>query len=502
MSVVKNQHFLVRLTDGTIWHFFTENKILQYRLLAHQSLVNYLLAEPVRDFDLDLDQGDVHLLCLTEEGFLKYFLGRPGAGWNVTPLDRYNLQPELLSCLTLKVSFPHVHILWADAKAFNDPGWNIRHVHWSGDRWTDKQVAEITGKDQIPFFCLAEDGRQNLHIVYLSAPEGTNDAFYTSFDVKSGQWGQAEKISLDSPGSVFMLLDHRQELHFVCSRKNAAGKFQICYQQPGREKNLQVIRDCAQEPGQPLMFLGNNVLHVAWQEGGSLYTAYLQRPGQTWSSPRPVKLVPGEMIYFSYLSSHPEDAGILKMPLMPGILAGENKLVFNEFLYLALLAAKTRGNGGDALPAQPAPSPEICLNISPACFKRQKIRRLSIPGRKQPPLPFKKTVQNQAAENHAAALAGLQNKYEWLSRELATLQKEKERISQQQERFQEVINKLQQESSLLAEKLLQILNQQAKDRIKKESGPRALPPRQLSKDVGPLRTASLPVVVFRSQKEA
>ncbi|NHM26774.1 hypothetical protein G7K71_07220 [Desulfofundulus sp. TPOSR] len=347
MTFARNQHYLARRRTGELWHIFVENGMLGYRVVSPAchglTVARSLVEDPVLDFDVGLDPGDyIHLVCLTREGQLKYYITKPEGGWNIAALARFDLKSQVFRCLTLKLFPGRVHIFWATASVTNYFLWAIQHSCWLGNEWQDEQVAEIIAGKNLPPFYPALDSQGNLHLVYTSAPGGKNyEAFYRKFNASFGLWSHTEKIDLpvESIQGIYCLVDNRDNLHLICTGFGDRDRSRVIYRQrrevirgTARWEKQQMLYQGRQNCLQPFLFIRDRYLQSSWREGNGYAGCRSNDLGKTWEQAQPFTLRQGKSALFTYLTGVPS-GGSFQAGTICGVITAQGiSIPFNELL--------------------------------------------------------------------------------------------------------------------------------------------------------------------------
>lgn len=372
MAFFSSQHFLVKTKAGDLLDIFAGNSSVIYRIYrpGHKSplAAQALIEDLVFDYDVKIDANDnIHMVCITRGGELKYYVGQLGKAWNSTQLAAMDMKSRHYRYLSLLVVGGKVHLFWLSASPLNSFIWSILHSFWNGREWREQQVGEIIAGKYVPPYVVDTDSQENLHLLYSCAAGGKQyEAFYKRFNSNFDLWSHTERLSVqENAQSLFALVDRYDTLHILCSgpigREN---KNQVSYRS---KKNLtrlsglwepaKALSKSAEGNSQPFLLYNENSLIALWKEKNQYVSLRSEDHGTTWLRPEPINF-PGKGVFMSYCSNYPTEAGRKKVPFLVGVSEPRLLMVIDDLADIVprqqapAQEAPVQGPAGDALPAQ------------------------------------------------------------------------------------------------------------------------------------------------------
>ncbi|KJS00162.1 MAG: hypothetical protein VR68_07540 [Peptococcaceae bacterium BRH_c4a] len=369
MAFFGSQHFLVKTKAGDLLDIYAGNSSVIYKIyrpgykspLAAQALIDDLIF----DYDVKIDAHDnIHLVCITRGGELKYYVGQLGKVWNSTHLASLDMKSRHYRYLSLLVAGGKVHLFWLTASPMNSFIWSILHSFWNGREWREQQAGEIIAGKYVPPYAVDTDSQENLHLLYSCATGNKQyEAFYKRFNSDFDLWSHTERLPVqENAQSLFSLVDRYDNLHLLCSgpvgREN---KNQISYRS---RKNLtklsglwepaKALSRSADGNIQPFLLCNENSLIALWKEKNQFISLRSEDHGTAWLRPEPINF-PGKGVFMSYCSNYPPEAGRKKVPFLVGVSEPRLLMVIDD---LTDIVPRQQGPAQEAPVQETAPSGE------------------------------------------------------------------------------------------------------------------------------------------------
>ncbi|MCL5057289.1 MAG: hypothetical protein M1130_04685 [Actinobacteria bacterium] len=366
MSFVRGQHYLLKTKSGEVWVIYLENQTLLYKYFPpgrHYATSPATLVDlPVLEYSTVIDSSDnIHLVCITKSGELKYFVGKPGSAMNSTVLAEFDLKAQKLKHITLLLTAKRVHIFHLITSTVNSFIWAVMHSFWNGREWKDQQIGEIIAGKKVPPYTVDKDSRENIHLIFTSAHGGKFfEAQYKKFNKLYDLWSHTERINNlpENTPEVFSLVDRNDNLHLMtCGFSAVDNKVKICYclrKEVSRNSSswepVITIHRPAQAAAWPLLSCRDNTIYGLWREQSGYMFSRSEDGGLSWSYPAPVNLA-GKSALLSYNSNYPPDAGRIKIPLFPGMAGSTvNLALFEDYQVVPPFSPERSSLGGGSLP--------------------------------------------------------------------------------------------------------------------------------------------------------
>jgi hypothetical protein len=345
VSFATGQHYLLKARSGEVWDIYRENQTLLYKFFLpgyHFPPTPVVLVDlPVLEYSAVIDSSDnIHLVCITKSGELKYFVGKPGSIMNSTVLAEFDMKLQNLNHLTLLLTAKRVHIFHLITSTVNSFVWAIMHSFWNGREWKDQQIGEIIAGRKVPPYSVDKDSQENIHLIFTSAHGGKFfEAHYKKFNKMYDLWSHTERISNlpDNTPEVFGLIDNNDNLHLIaCGLSNKDNKLKIsCSRRKDASKNTARwepainIHSPKQGAARPLLSCRDNTIYGFWREQSGYMSSKSEDSGSSWSLPESVSLA-GKSVLLSYSSNFQPEAGRWKIPLIPGTVDITARLALYE----------------------------------------------------------------------------------------------------------------------------------------------------------------------------
>ncbi len=229
--------FVIKKKSGIIYHFyFSEKGGICYKIYAmrgNQKIVPFEVSitdEKILEFSVTVDEEDtIHILCLTENGDLKYFIDKEKT-WDSKILSHFDLDANMVKSLFIYVYKQHLYIIYAVSNVMNINLWTIYFKYWNGSKWNNLTVGMTMCDKELPPYWVTLDPSKNLHIVYKNTGNRTTQIFYRKFHTQFSLWSTPEKIisSPETIGFYSLLCDNRGNCHLIWVCTNSS-KYKMMY---------------------------------------------------------------------------------------------------------------------------------------------------------------------------------------------------------------------------------------------------------------------------------
>lgn len=293
MSIYMNQDFLVENSRNELYRFYlTNDHKIKYDLIKNNSLKQskILLEKTILDYAIDVDeQNKIHLLCITREGDLLYFIFN-NEKWIKNTISRFNVQSNKYKYLTLKIVNGTIHIFYSYCNVINQNIWTLQHIIGRKGKWERKNILTINAGRYISPFYIDFDSENNIHLVFKEVSKGIQHIYYTSFSSFLNRWYSIpQKLSeVESDNShPYMFVDTKNNIHILwCTMNN--GDLRLVYKQmpfiesntyKWRNINIPLIKG---NISQPLMFEDDGILKIVVKYNGELRCLYSVDGGYNW----------------------------------------------------------------------------------------------------------------------------------------------------------------------------------------------------------------------------
>lgn len=289
------------------------------------------------DYDVDIDDKDIiHLLCLTKEGNLTYYIYKDER-WSNHILTNLDVKSNKYRNLILKVVRNEVHIFYSVSNLLNQNLWTIKHVASEKRKWNKNNIISITpGKSSDPFY-ISFDRTGGIHLIYADIDNGKQHIYYTSYNTFLQRWNKAPERISDSNtdnSSPFIFIDNTNSIHVTWSSK-INNTTHLIYKQMSvlsnskhswkRYKLPQIRSNCTD----PIIIQDNGMLKLLYNQNNLLKCHYSHNHGYTWNteeSPTNIEFNNLDLVRFS--SNYPYDKFRIKIDYIYGTVQNNVQLYY------------------------------------------------------------------------------------------------------------------------------------------------------------------------------
>ncbi len=212
--------------DGRLCYRSFNNNDNQSSCSAEKIVVDEKIMESYVTID---ENNNVHLLCLSENGDLKYY-NNADRIWKDKLLCKLEPDLSVIKSLFIKAIDNKVYVFYAlsNSRSFNL--WSIHFKYWNGIEWKSSTIGMTACDRENNIYCITTDSQNNLHLIYKNSNTKGTQLFYRKYHFNFSLWSSPEKI-ITSTGQFTgfnMLCDSEDKLHLTWS-ESTRDRFQIMY---------------------------------------------------------------------------------------------------------------------------------------------------------------------------------------------------------------------------------------------------------------------------------
>ena len=245
----------------------------------------------ILDYDADIDHENIiHLLCLTKEGNLTYYIYHDER-WANHVLTKLDVKSNKYKHLILKIVKNKIHIFYSVSNLLNYNLYTIKHVVSDKRKWDKNNIISTTlGKNPHAFY-VAFDKTGGIHLVYQDIDKGKQHIYYTSYNTFLKKWSKCpEKISDGNSDnySPFLFIDNNNSIHVTWST-SVNNSTELMYKQMSVLSNSKHVWKQYKLPkccncSYPIIMQDNGVLKLLHNQNNILKCHYSNNHGYTWNT--------------------------------------------------------------------------------------------------------------------------------------------------------------------------------------------------------------------------
>lgn len=220
MQLTNAQQYLVKTNKNLVYHFFLDtDKSLHYSIYSSNETVieSEQLVASVIEFSVTIDNREkIHLICITKEGELIYYINQNDK-WSNRTISKLDFRSNIYRHLTLYVIGNYIHIIYNKSNLLTPMLSSIDHIYWNQKGINKAIVANyIHGRYPSPLQ-VAVDSFNNLHLVYKVYYKNSHQLYYSRFNLAIKKWNAGELITnlQEDHSHPYIFVDNKDNLHLA-----------------------------------------------------------------------------------------------------------------------------------------------------------------------------------------------------------------------------------------------------------------------------------------------
>ncbi|MGE4284677.1 MAG: hypothetical protein AB7G87_13365, partial [Clostridia bacterium] len=291
--------FVVKKSSGLIYNFYISRiggicyKI--YSLHNNQKVDPFEISvtdEKVFELSVDIDEEDnIHILCLTDEGDLKYFVNKENI-WDNKVISHFDLRSNIIKSLFIHIVNKKAYVMYAASNLMNTNLWTVYFKAWNGTKWSSMNIGiTISDKEFLPYYAVV-DNQNNIHVIYKSSSSKGSQMFYRKFHEQFSLWSSPEKV-VNSPefiGYYYIFCGTNGIVHLIWSTATGTN-FKLSYKRMSTKVLNNKLHDrvvtlsTSNYPYlQPVILEIDKRIWIIWKEHGTFYGCEVEQSGLSSSS--------------------------------------------------------------------------------------------------------------------------------------------------------------------------------------------------------------------------
>ncbi|NLY43692.1 MAG: hypothetical protein GX066_06950 [Clostridiaceae bacterium] len=301
---MQQKMFLIKKSNGIFYNFYlSQTGGICYKLYSlhnNEKMDPFeisIIEEKILEFYVTIDSEDnIHILCLTKDGDLKYFINKENI-WNNKVLSHFDLRSNMIRSLFIHVSGKKLYVIYAASNLMNLNLWTIYFKCWDGFKWNNTSVGMTICDKEFPPYYAAVDPQSNIHVVYKNSGIRETQLFYRKFHSQFSLWSTPEKtvISPETIGYYYIYSDTRGGLHLAWATSTGTN-YKMLYKKINtktlnnkRYDRIVTLNISSSPYFQPVIFEIQQKVWVMWKSQNEFYCCEMDPSGISGSAVSPVQ---------------------------------------------------------------------------------------------------------------------------------------------------------------------------------------------------------------------